>query len=107
MSFINDFISFMWSFTQLLSCQSVQLFLMVVCMLLWLWSRKDLNPSLLPFLFFLLAFICYRPVLLRMLQHYADLDLWTLLLFKFGLVMVVGIVTLQMYTALAPPTKSL
>ena len=71
-------------------------------MLLWLWSRKDLNPSLLPFLVFLLSLLCYRPVLVRVLQHYADLDLWTLLVIKFGLVMLVGVVTLQMYTTLAP-----
>ena len=76
---------------------------MIVCMLLWLWNRKDLNQTLFPFLGFLLALLYYRSVLLKVLQFYGEFDLWTLLLVKFGMVCVVGVPTLQMYTSMSPP----
>ncbi len=76
---------------------------MIVCMLLWLWNRKDLNQTLFSFVGFLLALLYYRSVPLKILQFYSGFDLWTLLLVKFGLVCVVGIPTLQMYTSMSPP----
>lgn len=82
-----------------------QLFLMIICMLLWLWSRKDLNHPLVPFLAVLLTVLYYRAVMLRVLQFYSGFDLWTMLLVKFGLVCVVGIPTLQMYTTMSPPKQ--
>ena len=81
----------------------LQIFLMIVCMLLWLWNRKDLNHTLFPFLASLIVLIYYRPVLFRILQYYAGVDLWTLLIIKFGLVCVLGVPTLQLYTPMSPP----
>jgi len=74
---------------------------MVVCMLLWLWNRKDLNHVLFPFLAFLLTLVYYRSVLLRVLQYYGGLDSWTLLMLKFGLVCATGVPTVQMYTSMS------
>ena len=82
---------------------AMQLFLMVICMLLWLWNRKDLNRPLLPFLAGMLTLLYYRSVILRVVQFYAGLDLWTMLLVKFGIVCAVGVPTLQMYTTMSPP----
>lgn len=82
------------------------LFLMIIGMLLWLWNRKDLNRSLFPFLAFLLTVIYYRPVILRTLQYYGGFDMWTMLLIKFGMVCITGVITLQMYTTMSPPPKS-
>lgn len=76
---------------------------MIVCMLLWLWNRKDLSHSLFPVLALLLLLIFYRSVLLRVLQYYFGVDLWTLLVIKFVLVCVLGIPALQMYTVMSPP----
>ena len=76
---------------------------MIICMLLWLWSRKDLNRPLLPVLAGFLALLYYRSVLLRVVHFYGELDLWTLLLVKFCLVFAVGVPTLQMYTTMSPP----
>ena len=84
----------------------MQLFLMIIGMLLWLWNRKDLNRSLFPFLAFLLTVIYYRPVILRTLQYYGGFDMWTMLLIKFGMVCITGVITLQMYTTMSPPPKS-
>lgn len=81
----------------------MQLFLMIICMLLWLWNRKDLNRPLVPFLAVLLTLLFYRSLLLRVLQFYFDFDLWTLLFMKFSSVCVVGVPTLQMYTTMSPP----
>lgn len=79
------------------------LFLMIVCMLLWLWSRKDLNHRLFPFLATLLTLLFYRSVLVRLLQFYCGLDHWHLLYVKFGLVCILGTPTLHMYTTMSPP----
>ena len=75
---------------------------MVISTLLWLWNRKDLNKSLLPLVGTFLAVISYHPLLLQAVRHYYGMDPWIFLVTKLVMVVVTGVVSLQMYTAISP-----
>ena len=80
---------------------SPQIHLMSTTALLWLWSRNDLNRTVLPFIVAMLAVILYRPLLFYFIQLYFGVSLWGVLMVKFVSGCVLGLLTLQMYVRMA------
>ena len=74
-----------------------QVFLLSTCALLWLWSRNDLSRSLLPVVAAMLLLLCYRPLLLHILQTLLVLNPWAVLVVNGVLALAAGLVALQMY----------
>ncbi|XP_067009720.1 BOS complex subunit TMEM147 [Anabrus simplex] len=69
--------------------------------LVWLWSRHDLNRSLLPVVTTMLLFCSYKPFIMEMLVHVTKTGPWIVLLIRAVLTLCLGITTLQIYAGLA------
>ncbi|XP_015769020.1 PREDICTED: transmembrane protein 147-like [Acropora digitifera] len=69
--------------------------------LVWLWSRNDLQKSLLPIVMVFMVLTCYRPLLIEVLSHALGIQSWSLLLLNTFVTGSIGIVALQLYLTLA------
>jgi hypothetical protein len=69
--------------------------------LLWLWSRPDLNQTLLPLLLGLLLSLWYTPLLLYLLTTSLDPALWVLRATRLGVGLVGGVITLLLFGAMS------
>ncbi|GLH01090.1 Uncharacterized protein GBIM_07310 [Gryllus bimaculatus] len=69
--------------------------------LVWLWSRHDLNRSLLPVVTAMLLLCAYKPLLLDVLGHVTHTGSWIALLLRAVFTLCLGVTTLQIYAGLA------
>ena len=82
---------------------TMQLFLIIISALLWLWSRNDINKTLRPLVAMTLVLLYFRPLILHEFLYLYALDVWVTLLVKLFIGAVMGLVVLHMYTVLSPP----
>nr|CAD7260879.1 unnamed protein product [Timema shepardi] len=69
--------------------------------LVWLWSRHDLNRSLLPLVTAMLLVCSYKPVLMELLIYTTTTGPWLALLVRAVFTLCLGVTTLQIYAGLA------
>lgn len=69
--------------------------------LVWLWSRHDLNRSLLPIVVLMLGVTVYKPLIADFLTTAFVIGPWSMLFIKAISAAVMGSVTLHIYAALA------
>ena len=69
--------------------------------LLWMWSRPDLNQTLLPLLLSLLLSLCYCPLLLYLLSISLAPENWVLLATRLLVGVVTGALTLLLFQAMS------
>ncbi|XP_058802337.1 BOS complex subunit TMEM147 [Phymastichus coffea] len=69
--------------------------------LVWLWSRHDLKRSLVPVVVFMLVVTVFKPLIADFLIASFLIGPWSMLFIKAASAIVMGAVTLHIYTALA------
>jgi len=74
---------------------------LTVTALVWVWTRHDLKATLLPLVSILLVFSIYKSLVIEICTSYFLLDPWAVLLFKAVLSLVVGSVTVRVYSTVA------
>ncbi|XP_038065486.1 transmembrane protein 147-like [Patiria miniata] len=98
---------FDWKYIQMSLESNVNLIQhLATAVLVWLWSRHDLNKSLRPIVVVLLFLSCYKPLIVEILIHAVGLGSWVLLLAKFFFTSCVGLVALQLYVGLTSGTAN-
>ncbi|XP_064617629.1 BOS complex subunit TMEM147-like [Liolophura sinensis] len=75
-------------------------------MLVWLYSRSDLQKSLVPVVLSLLALTSFRPLIVEILIHAVGLGSWTLLLAKALFTLCTGLIALQIYLGMSVQTAN-
>ncbi|KAI8775452.1 transmembrane protein 147 [Biomphalaria glabrata] len=102
-------VEFDWKYIQMSLDSNISLISHIsVAMLVWLYSRSDLQKSSLPIVITLLALSCYRPLIVEYNSVQAvGLGSWMLLLAKASFTSVVALISLQMYLQHSFPGKQL
>nr|CAD7407626.1 unnamed protein product [Timema cristinae] len=80
---------------------SLQVHNITTVTLVWLWSRHDLNRSLLPLVTAMLLVCSYKPVLMELLIYTTTTGPWLALLVRAVFTLCLGVTTLQIYAGLA------
>ncbi|CAG5124422.1 unnamed protein product [Candidula unifasciata] len=94
-------VEFDWKYIQMSFDSNISLIHHIsVAMLVWLYSRSDLQKSSLPIVISLLALACYRPLIVEILTQAVGLGSWMLLLMKAGFTSLVALISLQMYLSI-------
>lgn len=94
-------VEFDWKYIQMSFDSNISLIHHIsVAMLVWLYSRSDLQKSSLPIVVTLLGLACYRPLIVEILMQAVGLGSWMLLLAKAGFTSVVALISLQMYLSI-------
>ncbi|XP_012945381.1 transmembrane protein 147 [Aplysia californica] len=94
-------VEFDWKYIQMSFDSNISLIHHIsVAMLVWLYSRSDLQKSSVPIVMALLALACYRPLIVEILMQTVGLGSWMLLLAKAGFSSAVGLISLQMYLSI-------
>ncbi|BFZ25588.1 hypothetical protein BsWGS_28627 [Bradybaena similaris] len=94
-------VEFDWKYIQMSFDSNISLIHHIsVAMLVWLYSRSDLQKSSLPVVISLLALACYRPLIVEILTQAVGLGSWMLLLMKAGFTSLVALISLQMYLSI-------
>uniref|UniRef100_A0A0B7AZ73 BOS complex subunit TMEM147 n=1 Tax=Arion vulgaris TaxID=1028688 RepID=A0A0B7AZ73_9EUPU len=94
-------VEFDWRYIQMSFDSNISLIHHIsVAMLVWLYSRSDLQKSSLPIVIALLALACYRPLIVEILMQAVGLGSWMLLLTKAGFTSLVAMISLQMYLSI-------
>ncbi|XP_064651137.1 BOS complex subunit TMEM147-like [Lineus longissimus] len=100
-------VEFDWKYVQLSFEANIQLVQHIAtAVLVWLYSRHDLNRSRLPVVMSLMGLSCYKPLIVEILIHAMGLGSWTLLLLKAMFTVVVGTSSLVMYLELSQTVNS-
>ncbi|KAK2573889.1 Transmembrane protein 147 [Acropora cervicornis] len=95
-------VEFDWKYIQMSFDANVSLIQYIsTATLVWLWSRNDLQKSLLPIVMVFMVLTCYRPLLIEVLSHALGIQSWSLLLLNTFVTGSIGIVALQLYLTLA------
>ena len=68
-----------------------------MAVLVWIWTRNDLNRSFLPMITTLLILANFRSVLIEALVQVFSLNSWVFLLFKGVFTLVIACFSLQLY----------
>ncbi|KAK6173807.1 hypothetical protein SNE40_017202 [Patella caerulea] len=91
-------VEFDWKYVQMSFDSNVSLVHHIsTAMLVWLYSRNDVNKSMIPVIVSLLVLGCYRPLIVEILIHAVGLGSWMLLIAKTLFTLCGGLITLQMY----------
>ncbi|RUS80121.1 hypothetical protein EGW08_012120 [Elysia chlorotica] len=94
-------VEFDWKYIQMSFDSNISLIHHIsVAMLVWLYSRSDLQKTSLPIVLTLLGLACYRPLIVEILMQAVGLGSWMLLLAKAGFTSVVALISLQMYLSI-------
>lgn len=72
--------------------------------LVWLWTRRDVQKSVVPVLIVLGVICSYKTLILDWLVHAFALGAWTALAYKGIVTMCLGLVTLQLYVGMTALT---
>lgn len=100
-------VEFDWKYVQMSLDSNVSLLHHITtATLVWLYSRTDLNRMFLPVVVALLAFSCYRPLIIEVLTQFIGLSAWMMLLMKALLTASVGMIALQIYVGLSSSKDS-
>jgi len=100
-------VEFDWKYVQMSFDSNISLLQHIAtAALVWLYTRHDLQKSLLPVVLTLLALSCYRPLIVEILIHAVGLGSWTLLLCKGVFSGGVAMLALQLYLGLAQDLNS-
>lgn len=100
-------VEFDWKYIQMSFDSNVSLIQHIAtAVLVWLYSRHDLQKSLLPVVVTLLALSCYRPLIVEILIHAVGFGSWTLLFAKAFFTGCVAVVALQVYLGLTQDVNS-
>lgn len=100
-------VEFDWKYIQMSLDSNISLVHHItVATLVWLWSRNDLNKSLLPVVVLALGLSCYRPVIVEVLVHAVGLGSWLLLLCKAIFTLLISSVAMQLYLGLTQTVNS-
>ncbi|XP_071959629.1 BOS complex subunit TMEM147-like [Antedon mediterranea] len=92
---------FDWKYIQMSFDSNINLIQHIsTAILVWLWSRSDLNKSVRPAVLTLLCIVCYKPVIVEVLVFATGLGPWTLLLVKALFTICMGLVTIKFYIGL-------
>ena len=70
---------------------------MTLSVLIWMWSRRDVSKSLLPFLSTLIVVCSYQGLLVETLVPLLGIGAWTALLYKALFTGGLAVVALQLY----------
>ncbi|XP_059151934.1 BOS complex subunit TMEM147-like [Physella acuta] len=94
-------VEFDWKYIQMSFDSNISLIHHIsVAMLVWMYSRSDLQKSSLPVVVTLLGLACYRPLIVEILMQAVGLGSWMLLLAKAGFTSIVALISLQMYLSI-------
>ncbi|CAC5415106.1 Transmembrane protein 147 [Mytilus coruscus] len=100
-------VEFDWKYIQMCFESNINLgHHMCAAMLVWLYSRNDLQKTYVPIVMSLLALSCYRPLIVEILIHAVGLGSWTLLAAKALFTTTVGVIGLQIFLTMAVQTSN-
>jgi hypothetical protein len=95
-------VEFDWRYVQMSLDSNISLVHHIVtATLVWLYSRTDLNKVFRPVVIALLAFSCYRPLIVEVLTQLIGFGAWSVLAMKAVLTSSVGLIALQIYVGLS------
>nr|XP_002131375.1 transmembrane protein 147-like [Ciona intestinalis] len=91
-------VEFDWKYIQMALDSNITLIhILAMSSLVWMWSRNDINRSILPIITTLLALCVFRNPIIELLLHVYVLHGWTLLVLKALFTFSVAAVSLQFY----------
>ena len=100
-------VEFDWKYIQMCFDSNINLVHhMCAAMLVWLYSRNDLQKTYVPIVMTLLALSCYRPLIVEILIHAVGLGSWTLLAAKALFTTTVGVIGLQIFLTMTVQTSN-